>query len=131
MVIKIFQYFKFHSRLILEFFFVSYNFDSTNRISLMIKTLQCLSKTTSPQNFDYLISIAYMVIQNSLVLSILIIISIVENIHLSKSFLLNFTCFHLISICISFLITDSVFYCMPLNFLFAVLAYIVNLAIVL
>lgn len=122
MVIKIFQYFKFHSRLILELFFVSYDFDSANRISLMIKTLQCLSKTTSPQNFDYLIPIAYMVIQNSLVLSILIIISIVENIHLSQSFLLNLTCFQLISICISFLITDSVFYCMTLNFLFAVLA---------
>ena len=131
MVIKIFQYFQFHSRLILELFLIPNDFNSTNRIILMINALQCLSKTTSPQNFNHLIPIANMIINNSLVLSILIIVSIVENIHLSQSFLLNFTYLHLILFLISFLVANSVFYCMPFYFLFAILAYIVNLAIIL
>ena len=83
MVIKIFQYFQFHSRLILELFLIPNDFNSTNRIILMINALQCLSKTTSPQNFNHLIPIANMIINNSLVLSILIIVSIVENSHIT------------------------------------------------
>lgn len=94
MMIQKFQYSQFNTRLILKFLFISNNLDSINFLCFVIKTLYSLSKTSLPKKFKDFISICQMILKNNLVITLIVIKSMIEYIHLFQSFFvpLNILC---------------------------------------
>lgn len=73
--------FQLHSSLVLELLFVPYNFDSHKVARLMIKTLDCLSKTTGAESILDLIPVSKMILHDCLIVTLIVIVAVVVNIH--------------------------------------------------
>ena len=90
-VVEEFKNLKFHSSLVLKFLFISNDLQSNKITSLMIQALDSLAKTTRAKCIKHFVSIAEMILHNCLIISLIIIISIVVNIHQFESLNLPFT----------------------------------------
>ena len=81
-VIEVFKNSQLDTSLILKFLFVTYDFNGNIFICLVVKTLNSLPKTTLAKEFQTFISVAQVVFENDLVITLVIIIAMVENVHL-------------------------------------------------
>ena len=119
-MVYILQYSEFDTSLILKFLFISYDFDSYFFFCFMVNAFNCLSKRPLSKELKNFIPIPKMIFENNLIVSIFIIITMVEYIHLLQPILMSLYIFS----CFTCWLND-----MPLNFLFTILSAIINLAI--
>ena len=86
----------------------------------MIKAFYSLTKRSLPKEFKYFIPITKMILENNLIVSIFIIITMIKYIHLLQPILMSLDIFS----CFTSWLND-----MPLDFFFTVLPTVINLAI--
>jgi uncharacterized membrane protein len=115
MMIEVLQDFQFDSCLVLKFLFVANDFDGYKFFGFVVHALDSLSKATLTEKFENLISVAKMIFQYHLIVSLVIIVAMIENIHLFKSLLLPLN-----------LLWTFFTYQMTFDFSFAILTYIIN-----
>lgn len=74
-ILKVLKYFYLYPCLMMKFLLISHDFHCYIFIMLMVKAFQALSKTPWTQRTCDFISIGYMIFQNNIVVSFIIIIS--------------------------------------------------------
>lgn len=80
--------------MILEFLFVPYDLYSYFLAVGMIKASQRLSKTAGAESLQHFESVADVILEHSLIISIIIIVAVIVDIHLLQSFHLSHTWYH-------------------------------------
>ena len=82
MVVQIFENLQLNSCLVLEFFLISDDLDSHHLLSLVIEALDSLSKAALAEELEDLISVAQVVLEDDLVVTLIVIITVIEYVHL-------------------------------------------------
>mmetsp|Transcript_13259 Transcript_13259/g.20748 ORF Transcript_13259/g.20748 Transcript_13259/m.20748 type:complete len:200 (-) Transcript_13259:3777-4376(-) len=86
MLVQVFQDLQFHTCLILELLLVSNDLDGDGRASLVVMALHCLAETPRTKEFYDFVAVTQVVFELSLVISLIVIIPVVEDVHLLQAF---------------------------------------------
>lgn len=78
--------FQFHSGLILELLLVPNDLQGNHFLAFVINALQHLAETSRPKGLLDLVAIGNVVSHLCLVIAVVVIVAVVENVHLLKSF---------------------------------------------
>ena len=89
MMVKVLKDFQFYACLILELLLISYDFDSNLFFCFVIKAFDCLTKGSLAKELKNLVSKTKMILKDHLIISLVIIITMIENVHLFQSLLMS------------------------------------------
>lgn len=80
--VEVLQNLQLHAGLVLELLLVPDDFNGHHLLSLVVQALDGLSETTLAQELEDFVSVAKMVLKNYLIIALVIVVSMVENVHL-------------------------------------------------
>jgi len=79
------EYLQLHARLVLELLLITHKFERNQLVSLMVETLERLAKAATAQRFEHLVSVVNVVFHLSFVVTLVVVESVVEDVHLVQS----------------------------------------------